>query len=206
MIEWPLLSNQFATNGDLLRYQQQFPLFHFPAVKNLHCCTEMSFYAPGWDYNRLLNATSADWMTLTDEQHSTMMTGLKEAGLFDGLMGELEKRDKAEQDAIEAAKPEEQRLAERELRAPYIDTLKLVFKFDSAWSEWGFVVFRAGLYGPQHKARWEEFRARWDCIFQQEFEAYKGYHPKSDRAIELFRFRWVEDQALDMAVPEEVSR
>lgn len=166
----------------------------------------MSFYAPGWDYNRLLNATSADWMTVTDEQHSTMMTGLKEAGLFDGLIAEFERRDREKEDAIEAAKPEEQRLAERELKAPYIDTLNRVFRFDTDWSEWGFVAFRAGLYGAQHEARWEEFRARWELIFEHEFNDHRGYHPKSDRAMELFRFRWVEDDALDMAAPEEVSR
>lgn len=166
----------------------------------------MSFYAPGWDCNRLLNATSADWMSLTDEQHSTMMTGLKEAGLFERLVAEFERRDKEKEDAIGAAKAEEQRLAERELKAPYIDSLTRVFRFDTDWSEWGFVVFRAGLYGPQHEARWEEFRARWDLILQQEFNAHRGHHPKLDRAMELFRFRWVEDQALDMAAPEEVSR
>lgn len=127
-------------------------------------------------------------------------------GLFDGLVAEFERRDKEKEDAIEAAKPESQRLAERELKAPYIDTLNRVFRFDTDWSEWGFAVFRPGLYGAQHEARWEEFRARWDLIFEQEFNEHRGYHPKSDRAMELFRFRWVEDQALDMAAPEEVSR
>jgi hypothetical protein len=52
--------------------------------------------------------------------------------------------------AEEATKTEEQKLADREIWAPDIDTLKNVFKFEPEWSEWGFVIFRATAY--RHEA------------------------------------------------------
>ncbi|KAL4864015.1 hypothetical protein BDV12DRAFT_20107 [Aspergillus spectabilis] len=165
----------------------------------------MSFYPPGWDYNRVWNLTTEDFTSLTHAQHATLFTGLKEAGLFDDLVAEWKRRDLERVAVLEASKSEEERLAEREIRAPYIDTLNQVFKFQEEWSEWGFVVFRVSGYGEAHDDRWEKFRRRWEVIFQEAFEEWRGWHPKSDRAIELVRFRWVEDEALGRADFAEVS-
>ena len=74
------------------------------------------------------------------------------------------------------------------------------------WSGWGYVVFREGQYGGEHEEQWAEFRQRWDLIFEQDFAEYRGFHLKSDRAIELFKFRWVEDPTLEMADPKDISR
>ncbi|KAL5332422.1 hypothetical protein BJX70DRAFT_134297 [Aspergillus crustosus] len=166
----------------------------------------MSFYPPGWDYDRVFNLSNEDFASLTPEQHATLFDGLKEAGLFDEIVAEHARKDQEREAAAEAAKPEEQKLAEREIRAPYISTLKLVFKFAQAWSEWGFVLYRVSGYGGQHESRWNEFRRRWDVIFEQEFEQHRRYHPLSDRAIELLKFQWVEDEALEGADIVEVSR
>ncbi|KGO64470.1 ABC transporter, integral membrane type 1 [Penicillium expansum] len=99
-------------------------------------------------------------------------------------------------------------LAEREPRAPYISPLKVLFRWrePEEWSGWGYVVFRAGQYGGEHEEQWAEFRQRWDLIFEQDFAEYRGFHLKSDRAIELFKFRWVEDPTLEMADPKDISR
>ncbi|KAJ5191604.1 uncharacterized protein N7498_010589 [Penicillium cinerascens] len=159
----------------------------------------MSFYPPGWDYNRVLNASDDEIMGLTDEQHTTMFNGLSEAGLFDYVMERLGllRMPKNQKD---------EKLAQREGFSPYLDSLKNGFKFSDQWSAWGFVIFRTCYYGPTHEALWAEFRDRWDLIMQQEIAEYHNYHPKLDRAIELRKNRWVEDPTLDGASPQEVSR
>ncbi|KAF7169292.1 hypothetical protein CNMCM5623_002088 [Aspergillus felis] len=170
----------------------------------------MSFYPPGWDYERVMDCRDGDFETLTEEQRITLINGLKEAGLYqayeDRVIERVMDSMEAERLAEEATKTEEQKLADREIYAPYIDTLKNVFKFEPEWSEWGFVVFRATAYGPEHEAKWAEFRRCWDQIIEEEHADRRGFHPKSDRAIELLRFRWVEDPSLDGASPVEVSR
>ncbi|RHZ66746.1 uncharacterized protein CDV56_108386 [Aspergillus thermomutatus] len=171
----------------------------------------MSFYPPGWDYERVMNCAAEDFETLTEEQHTTLLNGLKEAGLYQAFADKVHKGVRealeAQRLAEEATKTDEQKLADREIWAPYIDTLKNVFKFhQGGWSEWGFVIFRATPYGPEHDARWAEYRRRWDQIIEDDYADERGFHPKSDRAIELLRFRWVEDPSLDCASPVEVAR
>lgn len=168
----------------------------------------MSFYPPGWDYNRLMTGPADDLLTLSDEQHTALMDGLREAGLFDGFMVELQRRDQEAEAAVEESKTEEEKLSEREFWAPYIDTLKNVFKCsnEEGWTEWGFVIFRTTPYWPQHDAQWAVFRKRWDQIIEDDYADKRGFHPKSDRAIELLTFRWVEDPALEGVSPADVSQ
>lgn len=183
-------------------------LFSFP----LNCLVlsltvqVMSFYPPGWDYDRVLNATDEEIMSLTDEQHTRLFDGLREAGLFGYVMEVAERRDQEARAAAEAQKPEDEKLAEREILSPYLDSLKNVFKFSDEWSEWGFVIFRTCSYGPAHEAQWVKFRGRWDQIMDEEIAEYHNYHPKLDRAIELRKFHWVEDPALEGASPYDISR
>src|SRR5690349_9572700 len=141
----------------------------------------MSFYPPGWDYERVMNCCDEDFASLTEEQHLTLLNGLKEAGLYQAFADKIQQRFKesleAQRLAEEATKTEEQKLADREIRAPYINTLKNVFKFEPEWSEWGFVVFRTTAYGPEHEAKWAEFRRRWDQIIEGEHADQRGFHP-----------------------------
>ncbi|KGO77962.1 hypothetical protein PITC_024900 [Penicillium italicum] len=139
----------------------------------------MSFYPPGWDYDRLLNGPPDDLLSLTDEQHKTLMSDIREAGLFEGLPAKIRQQDAQNRAAEEAAKSQEE--IARQARAQ-------------------------GAYGGEHEEQWAEFRQRWDSIFEQDFAEYRGFHPKSDRAIELSKFRWVKDPTLEMADPKEVSQ
>ncbi|KAJ5143453.1 ABC transporter integral membrane type 1 [Penicillium bovifimosum] len=41
----------------------------------------MSFYPPGWDYDRVLSASDDYMMGLTAEQHTTFFGGLREDGM-----------------------------------------------------------------------------------------------------------------------------
>jgi hypothetical protein len=78
----------------------------------------MSFYPPGWDYNRVLNPADDDMMSLTDEQHTILFNGLREAGLFDYVMEIAERCDQEARAAADAQKPEDEKLAEREIFRP----------------------------------------------------------------------------------------
>jgi hypothetical protein len=170
----------------------------------------MSFYPPGWDYERVMTGTNEDFATLTEEQKMTLYNGLREAGLYqaweDKTMKQVREDMEAERLVEEATQTEEQKFADREIEAPYIDTLKLVFKFEPEWLEWGFVIFRATAYGPEGDAQWAEFRRRWDQIIEEGHAHRRGFRPKSDRAIELLQFQWVEDPSLAGASPVEVSQ
>jgi hypothetical protein len=170
----------------------------------------MSFYPPGWDYERVMTGTNEDFATLTEEQKNTLYNGLREAGLYqaweDKIMKQVREDMEAERLAEEATKTEKQKFADREIEAPYIDTLKLVFKFEPEWLEWGFVIFRATAYGPEGDAQWAEFRRRWDQIIEEGHAHRREFHPKSDRAIELLQFQWVEDPSLAGASPVVVSQ
>jgi hypothetical protein len=42
----------------------------------------MSFYPPSWDYERVMDCRDEDFDTLTEEQHTTLLNGLKEGGLY----------------------------------------------------------------------------------------------------------------------------
>jgi hypothetical protein len=42
----------------------------------------MSFYPPSWDYERVMNCRDEDFDTLTEEQHTPLLNGLKEGGLY----------------------------------------------------------------------------------------------------------------------------
>ncbi|KAI5301583.1 hypothetical protein KEM56_001577 [Ascosphaera pollenicola] len=166
----------------------------------------MSFYPPEWDYDRVLNTSADDFMALTDEQRFTLLDGLKEAGLYDGVM-EAWRRVREEKDAAaEAAKTEEDRMRGSEMWAPYLDNLNYVFRFTDEWSEWGFVIYRACCYDPAQEDRWAQFRARFDKILDDEVAGYHNYHPKLDRALALRRNIWIEDPALENASPKDISR
>ncbi|CAI7626623.1 unnamed protein product [Penicillium palitans] len=124
------------------------------------CAFQCLFYPPGWDYDRLLNGPSDDLLSLTDEQDKTLMSVLREAGLFEGLLAKIRQQDTEKRAAEEATKPQEEQLAEREPTAPYISPLKVLFRWrePEEWSDWGCVVFRAGQYGDEHEEQWAEFR------------------------------------------------
>jgi hypothetical protein len=127
---------------------------------------------------------------------------------MDGFMAELQRRDQEAEAAVEEGKTEEEKLSDREFWAPYIDTLKNVFKCNNeeAWTEWGFVIFRTTPYGPQQDAQWADFRKRWDQIIEDDYADKRGFHPKSDRAIKLLTFSWVEDPALEGVSAADISQ
>ncbi|KAJ5808820.1 hypothetical protein N7474_010089 [Penicillium riverlandense] len=91
------------------------------------------------------------------------------------------------------------------LMAPFVKTLNRVFRFNLPWEEWGFVIFRATAYGPEHEDQWQRFRLRWNEIMDDLLAPLRGSDPRVDKAIDLIRFQWVEDPALDGAEPAEIA-
>ncbi|KAJ5617248.1 hypothetical protein N7537_002362 [Penicillium hordei] len=167
----------------------------------------MSFYPPGWTHDRLLNASGNDLMTLSETQRTDLFVGLKathgEEG-FREIMQEMSRRYRAR---VEGAKSEETKHQERELHAPFIQTLSSVFRSleTEDWGKWGFVVFRTSPYGVEHETQWAEFRSRWDAIIEDELAPHRGLE-KVDRAIQLLEFQWVEYPELEGIDAAEVAR
>ncbi|KAJ5703502.1 hypothetical protein N7493_011891 [Penicillium malachiteum] len=168
----------------------------------------MSFYPEGWTHERLLNASGEDLMALSETQRTTLFDGLKATHGEDGfreIMQEMSRRYRAR---VEAAKSEETKQQERELLAPFIQTLSAVFQNAEAenWGKWGFVVFRTTPYGGEHETQWAEFRRRWDVIIEDGLAPHRGLLPKVDRAIDLFEFQWVEQPELEGVDAVDVAR
>ncbi|OQD87751.1 hypothetical protein PENANT_c005G10521 [Penicillium antarcticum] len=91
------------------------------------------------------------------------------------------------------------------IMAPFINILDKVFRFNLPWKEWGFVIFRTTAYGPEHEDEWQRCRLRWDEIMDDLLAPLRGNDPRVDKAIDLIRFQWVEDPALDGASPAEIA-
>ncbi|KAJ5936941.1 hypothetical protein N7466_003391, partial [Penicillium verhagenii] len=168
----------------------------------------MSFYPEGWTHERLLNASGQDLMALSETQRSTLFDGLKATHGEDGfreIMQEMSRRYRAR---VEAAKSEETKLQEQELRAPFIQPLNSVFRSAATedWGNWGFVVFRTTPYGAEHETQWAEFRRRWDAVIEEGLAPYRGSLPQVDRAINLLQFQWVEQPELDGVDAADVAR
>ncbi|KAJ5735163.1 uncharacterized protein N7483_000288 [Penicillium malachiteum] len=168
----------------------------------------MSFYPEGWTHERLLNASGEDLLALSETQRTTLFDGLKAAHGEDGfreIMQEMSRRYRAR---VEAAKSEETRQQERELLAPFVQTLSSVFQNAETenWGKWGFVVFRTTPYRGEHEAQWAEFRRRWDAIIEEGLAPHRGSLPKVDRAIDLLEFQWVEQPELEGVDAAHVAR
>lgn len=168
----------------------------------------MSFYPPGWTHDRLLNASGDDLMALSDSQRTTLFDGLKATHGEDGFRAIMQEMSRRYRARVEAAKSEDTKQQERELRAPFIQTLTSVFRSSATedWGKWGFVVFRTTPYGGEHETQWTEFRERWDAIIEEGLAPHRGSLAKVDRAIELLEFQWVEDPELEGVNAEEVAR
>lgn len=168
----------------------------------------MPFYPQGWTHNRLLNASGEDLMALSETQRSTLFDGLKATHGEDGfreIMQEMSRRYRAR---VEAAKSEETKQQERELLAPFVQTLNSVFRSPETeeWGKWGFVVFRTTPYGGEHETQWAEFRRRWDAVIEEGLAPHRGSLAKVDRAIDLLEFQWVEQPGLEGVDAAEVAR
>ncbi|KAF4221016.1 hypothetical protein CNMCM8980_002894 [Aspergillus fumigatiaffinis] len=168
----------------------------------------MSFYPPGWTYDRLLNASGDELQALSDSQRTTLFDGLRATHGEDGFRAILQEMSRRYRARVEAAKSEETKQQERELIAPFFKTLSSVYRNPAPedWGKWGFVVFRTTPYGGEHESRWAEFRERWDAILEEQVAPHRELIAKVDRAIDLLELRWVEDPKLEGVDAAEVAR
>lgn len=157
-----------------------------------------SYFPPGWDKEKLLDASSDDLLELPDHERIAMFDGLKAAlgpEGFQTLLYEISTRYKARLAAAEAGHPQPEDELPPELRAPFLATLQRIY-LRGKWGEWGFVVFRT-TFGEDEK--WASLRQRWDEIVEERLSDYGGVMGV-DEAKRLLRFHWVDqDPALDAA-------
>ncbi|KAJ5809529.1 uncharacterized protein N7503_001747 [Penicillium pulvis] len=168
----------------------------------------MSFYPEGWTHGRLLNASGEDLMALSETQRTTLFDGLKATHGEDGFREILQEMSRRYRARVEAAKSEETKQQERELLAPFVQTLNSVFRSAETkdWGKWGFVVFRTTPYGGEYETQWAEFRRRWDAVIEEGLALHRGSLPRVDRAIDLLEFQWVEQPELEGADVADVAR
>ncbi|KAJ6020327.1 hypothetical protein N7522_000402 [Penicillium canescens] len=168
----------------------------------------MPFYPQGWTHDRLLNASGEDLMALSETQRTTLFDGLKATHGEDGFREVMQEMSRRYRARVEAAKSEETKQQERELLAPFVQTLNYVFRTPETeeWGKWGFVVFRTTPYGGEHEIQWAEFRRRWDAVIEEGLAPHRGLLAKVDQAIDLLEFQWVEQPGLEGIDAAEVAR
>ena len=154
------------------------------------------YFPPGWNKERLLNASSDELLELSNSERIAMYDSLK-ASLgsegFQSLLREMSNRYKARLAAENPSSPNPEDDLSPEIRAPFLATLKRIYPGDSEdWGEWGFAVFRT-TFGEDEK--WAALRLRWDEIVEERLKNYDGV-PGVDKARRLLRFHWVEDSTL----------
>lgn len=162
------------------------------------------YYPPGWDRERMLNATDEESETLSQEQRDTFREGLRadlgEAGL-DEFRAESymrwRQREKTKEEAA-AAVPQVRSAP------PYLETMNLATERSGReWPQWGFVVFRTAP-GTDEEG-WRAVRQRWDRIIDDQFRDDLGL-PGVREAKQKFRFVWVERPELEGAPPAVIAR
>ena len=143
------------------------------------------YYPPGWDRERMLNATDEERETLTQEQRDTFREGLRadlgEAGLEDFQVETYmrwKQREKTKQAA--AGVPQVRN------PPPYLETMNLATQRNRCeWPQWGFVVFRTTPYTDE--GGWRAMRQRWDQMIDDQFQDDLGL-PGVREAKQKLRF------------------
>ncbi|ERF68498.1 hypothetical protein EPUS_05637 [Endocarpon pusillum Z07020] len=160
------------------------------------------YYPPGWDRERMLNATDEESGTMTQEQRDTFREGLHadlgEAGLED-FQAESYMRWKRREKTKEAATV----VPEIRNPPPYVETMNLATERNGReWPQWGFVVFRTTPY--MDEGGWRAMRHRWDQMIDDQFQDDLDL-PGVREAKRKLRFLWVEGPELEGALPAVIA-
>ncbi|KAK3313083.1 hypothetical protein B0H66DRAFT_569511 [Apodospora peruviana] len=148
-----------------------------------------SYYPPGWDRERMLNAAkTGQFDSLTEEQRDTWREGFKAefgAARFRQFVQEMFKHEQ-EGKGIPKAPPSE---------PGFMETMRLHERRCSTcrcWKqEWGFVVYKS----PEIRGddpRWKAGKARFIQIVEESVIDSQGF-PGLEEVMRRLRFEWVED-------------
>ncbi|KAK5652942.1 hypothetical protein OQA88_9421 [Cercophora sp. LCS_1] len=158
-----------------------------------------SYWPPGWNYAKFSTATAQDRASLPEGELEKMQAGLRDVlgesgvgALAMHLFREEQKRAKETKSSSSSeVAPPKPALSPDWLRN---------WRRRHRGQEWGFVVFRATLYGDEEE--WEGYKKRVEGIVRGAFEREGEGVEDWEEARGLFELRWVEGGELDGAGPE----
>ncbi|KAH0028007.1 hypothetical protein KCU78_g3776, partial [Aureobasidium melanogenum] len=168
-----------------------------------------AYWPDGWSKEFLLHATSADILSLPEDEKNHMFDSLRSVLGTDGfkeLMTEASRNHKArvaqdEATRVAAGGKKIQTMEElRETEAPlYVKALQQYYPGDTPW---GFVVFRTCCYDDDE--RWSQFRSKWDAVIASMFDKESPVDGISD-ANRRFTITWIQDRQLEGACLQQVT-
>ncbi|KAG9838270.1 hypothetical protein KCU98_g10261, partial [Aureobasidium melanogenum] len=168
-----------------------------------------AYWPDGWSKEFLLHATSANILSLPEDEKNRMFDSLRSAlgtNGFKELMTEASRNYKArvaQEEAARVAAGGEKIQTMDELRkteAPlYMKALQQYYPGDTPW---GFVVLKTCCYDDDE--RWNQFRSKWDAVIASSFNRESLVDGISD-VNRRFTIKWIEDLQLDGASLQQVT-
>ncbi|KAG9736435.1 hypothetical protein KCU73_g10247, partial [Aureobasidium melanogenum] len=168
-----------------------------------------AYWPDGWSKEYLLHATSADILSLPEDEKNRMFDSLRSALGTDGfmeLMTEASRNHKvrvAQEGAARVAAGGEKTQTMDEMRkteAPlYMKALQQCYPGDTPW---GFVIFKTCCYDDDE--RWSRFKFKWDAVIASMFDKESLVDGISD-ANRRFTITWIEDRQLEGASLQQVT-
>jgi len=168
-----------------------------------------AYWPEGWSREFLLHATSADIMSLPEEEKDRMFDSLRSALGTSGfleLMSEASRNHKtrvAQEDAARVAAGGEKIQTVDELRRTEVPLyMKALQQYHPGDAPWGFVVFKTCYYDDGE--RWSQFKSKWDAVISSMFDRKSTVDGISD-VTRRFTINWIEDPQLEGASPQQVT-
>lgn len=168
-----------------------------------------AYWPNGWSKDFLLHATSADILSLSDDEKNRMFDSLRSALGTDGfmeLMTEASRKHKArvaQEEAARVAAGGERIQTIDQLRKTevplYMDALQQYYPGDQPW---GFVVLKTCCYDDDE--RWSQFKSKWDAVIASSFDKKSLVDGISD-VNRRFRIDWIENPQLESASLQQVT-
>lgn len=168
-----------------------------------------AYWPEGWSKNFLLHATSADIMSLPEEEQDRMFDSLRTALGTSGfleLMSEASRNHKArvaQEDAARIAAGGEKIQTVGELQKTEVPLyMKALQQYHPGDGPWGFVVFKICCYDDGE--RWSQFKSKWDAVNSSMFDA-RSIIDGIAEVNRRFTINWTEDPQLEGASPQRVA-
>lgn len=169
-----------------------------------------AYWPDGWSKEHLLHATSAEILSLPEDEKNRMFDSLHSAlgtSGFTELMTEASRNHKArvaQDEAARVAAGGEKVQTMDDLRKHevplYMEALQQYYPGDQPW---GFVVIKTCCYDDDE--RWSLFKSKWDAMIASKFNKESLVDGISD-VNRRFTIHWVEDPHLDGASVQQVTK
>lgn len=156
-----------------------------------------AYWPDGWSKEFLLHATSADILSLPEDEKNRMFDSLRSALGTDGFMELMTEASRNHK--VRVAQEEAARVAAGGEKTQTMDELQQYYPGDTPW---GFVIFKTCCYDDDE--RWSRFKFKWDAVIASMFDKESLVDGISD-ANRRFTITWIEDRQLEGASLQQVT-